>query len=375
MQTECVRVELAQRSYDIPIGTDSLPELGPVAAGWWDAAFGSDSSSRKALLVTDSNVARFHATPAAESLQQAGWAVHTIEVPAGEETKCVHQLQRLWDNLVTIRADRTTTVIAVGGGVVGDLAGFAAATFARGIPFIQVPTTLLAQVDSSVGGKTGINHPQGKNLIGAFHQPLGVFVDTRTLDTLPERDYRSGLAEVVKYGLIMDDPFFQWMQQHVADLGARDAAAMRHIVRRSCELKAAVVAEDERETTGRRAILNYGHTFAHAFEALSDYSQLMHGEAVAIGMVCAARLAKLLGRVDSEYCRRQTALLADLNLPVTLPADCRFDPQDVLQRMRLDKKTVGDQLRFVLPDGPGHVEVVRDVPTDLVLQSLDAVSG
>jgi 3-dehydroquinate synthase len=367
---EQVRVELGDRSYDIPIRTDAIADVGAEVTSWWNHSFGSDQSVRKAFVVTDENVAKLHTDAVVESLKASSWTIALAVVPAGEESKCVRRIEELYDDLVEMPADRQTIVVAVGGGVVGDLAGFAAATFNRGIPFVQIPTTLLAQVDSSVGGKTGVNHAQGKNLIGAFHQPLGVFVDTHTLTTLTDRDYRAGLAEVVKYGVIMDQPFFNWLEENVANINQRDPATLRYIVKRCCELKAEVVAEDERETSGRRAILNYGHTFAHAFEALSDYSQLLHGEAVSIGMVYAGALAEQLGRVDAEFCDRQRALLTALELPVKLPTECRFEPQDILHSMARDKKTIGNELRFILPTKMGHVEVVKGITAAQVQDAL-----
>ena len=272
-----------------------------------------------------------------------------------------------------MQADRHTVVVAVGGGVVGDLAGFVAATFARGLPLLMVPTTLLAQVDSSVGGKVGINHAHGKNLIGAFHQPLGVYLDTAVVDTLPLRDYRSGLAEVVKYGVILDEPFFTWLEANVAGINERSAAALRHIVARCCRLKADVVEQDEYEHTGLRAVLNYGHTFAHAFEALSGYGELQHGEAVAIGMVYAARLAAKLGRIDGSLTTRQSNLLSSLGLPTSLPNSLKLKltTADILDRMRLDKKTTAGRLRFVLPTRLGHVELVDNVPEHSVIAVLE----
>lgn len=362
-ETECVSVELAERSYEIAIRTDALAASGNEITRWWSERFGESQADRKAFVVTDENVQALHADTVVASLKDAGWQVKSVAIAPGEASKSVAQTEALYDALVGMPADRRTVVVAIGGGVVGDLAGFAAATFNRGIPFVQVPTTLLAQVDSSVGGKTGVNHAQGKNLIGAFHQPLGVFVDTHTLTTLPDRDYRAGLAEVIKYGVIMDEPFFAWLEENIDGINNRDPATLRYIVKRCCELKAEVVAEDERETTGRRAILNYGHTFAHAFEALSDYSQLLHGEAVAIGMVCGGRLAERLGRVDAAFNERQEKLLAAVHLPTELPDDCVFETQDVLHRMARDKKTVGNDLRFVLPDRIGNVETVGGVDT------------
>jgi 3-dehydroquinate synthase len=269
-------------------------------------------------------------------------------------------------------ADRQTIVVAVGGGVIGDLAGFVAATYVRGLAFVQVPTTLLAQVDSSVGGKVGINHPQGKNLIGAFHQPLGVFIDTTALNTLPERDYRSGLAEVVKYGVILDAAFFDDLEAHAEELISRAPEVMRHVVARCCRLKADVVERDEFERTGLRACLNYGHTFAHALEALAGYGELLHGEAVSIGLICASRLAERLGRIDHTTTLRQQSLLESLGLPTRLPGSMKLDSPALLDRMRLDKKGIAGQLRFVLPDRLGHVELVEGVPESAVLAVLDA---
>ncbi|MCA9051229.1 MAG: 3-dehydroquinate synthase, partial [Planctomycetaceae bacterium] len=292
-----------------------------------------------------------------------------IIVP-GEKSKSLEQASRLYDELVTFGADRQTVVVAVGGGVVGDLAGYVAATYARGLRFIQVPTTLLAQVDSSVGGKTGINHPKGKNLIGAFHQPVGVLVDTDVLKTLPDREYRSGLAEVVKYGVILDEPFFAWLETNVAGINARAPEVLQHIVARSCELKAQVVKEDEFETTGLRAILNYGHTFAHAFEALAGYGALLHGEAVSIGMCCAARLAERLGRISNDIVVRQQRLLEAVKLPVHVPKDLHSRPQQIVDCMMLDKKTVAGNLKFILPDRIGHVESVSGIAPDEALQCL-----
>ena len=239
--------------------------------------------------------------------------------------------------------------MAVGGGVVGDAAGFVAATYARGIPFIQVPTSLLAHVDSSVGGKVGINHPRGKNLIGAFYQPLGVFIDTATLQTLPLRDYRSGLAEVIKYGMILDEEFFRFFEDHIDDLKNRNPEVMQQVIARCCRLKADVVEQDEQERSGLRAVLNYGHTFAHAFEALCGYGELLHGEAVSIGMVYAARLAERRGLIDATVTERQNTLLEAVGLPVRLPESAHLKTAEILDRMKLDKKTVGGELRFILP--------------------------
>jgi 3-dehydroquinate synthase len=225
-------------------------------------------------------------------------------------------------------------------------------------------------VDSSVGGKTGINHPRGKNLIGAFHQPVGVIIDLETLKTLPDREYRSGLAEVVKYGVILDAEFFAYLEHNVAGLNSRDPDVMRQVIARSCELKADVVSQDEYETKGLRAVLNYGHTFGHAFEALAGYGGLLHGEAVSIGMICASRLAESLGRITAEDTRRQKKLLSELKLPISVPADLRDRHEDIVACMMLDKKTEGRELRFVLPSRIGHVEIVRGVLPETAMKCL-----
>src|SRR4051812_39379637 len=297
---ETVRVNLGPRSYDITIAS------GEAASGL--------TGSSSALVVCDVNT-QPHARQIAAALASQGVRTAFATVPAGEASKCMEQLAKLYDALYEMAADRKTVVVAVGGGVVGDLAGFAAATYNRGLPLIMVPTTLLAMVDSSVGGKTGVNHPKGKNLIGAFHQPSGVWIDTAFLDTLPEREYFSGLAEVVKYGVILDAEFFEYCEANAAAIKARSPDAVQHIVLNSCRLKADVVEKDEREETGLRAVLNYGHTFAHAFETAAGYGAWLHGEAVAAGMVCASRLAGRRGPVFNTLVEGKTRLLCRLRPP------------------------------------------------------------
>jgi 3-dehydroquinate synthase len=264
----------------------------------------------------------------------------------------------LWEEMLDAGSDRKSVVIALGGGVVGDLAGFVAATFGRGLRFVQIPTTLLAQVDSSVGGKVGINLPGGKNMVGAFWQPRGVLIDVDVLKTLPDREYRAGLAEVVKYGVIQDADFFAYLEANVEQINHHDPAVLTHIVERCCRLKADVVEQDEREETGLRSILNYGHTFCHAFEAATGYEKLLHGEGVAIGMMCAARLAARMGRVDDAFVARQRALLEALRLPLDVPD---VDQEELIELMYHDKKVERGKLRFVLPTQMGHVELVREV--------------
>jgi 3-dehydroquinate synthase len=323
------------------------------------------------VLITDENVEPTHATTVAERLDESGLDVDLVVIESGEESKSVDVADQLWTQMLEVGADRKTLVIAVGGGVVGDLAGFVAATYARGLGFLQVPTTLLAQVDSSVGGKVGVNLPGAKNMVGAFWQPLGVLIDTEVLKTLPAREYRAGMAEVVKYGVILDAEFFDYLEHHRAGLVDRHDDVLRHVIARSCQLKAAVVEQDEREETGKRAVLNYGHTFAHAFEATTGYGQFLHGEAVAIGMMCAARLAERLGRIDAELARRQNELLRHVGLPLLLPA---VDHGKLLEAMMRDKKVEHGRLRFVLPKRLGEVELVDDVPPDDVRAVLDELA-
>ena len=367
-----VQVYLGPRSYEVSILTDALPAIARYVERWRDGREDLKPGPGRALIVTDRNVARPHAAAVERSLADAGWMCRQAVLDPGEQTKRIEEASRLYDELVALGADRQTVVVAVGGGVIGDLAGFAAATYARGIPFVQVPTTLLAQVDSSVGGKVGVNHPRAKNLIGAFHQPLGVLADTATLDTLPEREYRSGLAEVIKYGVILDEEFFTWLEANVEGLNRRDSAVLRNVIARSCRLKADVVEQDEYERTGLRAVLNYGHTFAHAFEALCGYGELLHGEAVAIGMIYASRLAERRGMIDSEITSRQVALLAGVGLPTALPSTFHLGTDDLLACMRLDKKAIGGRLRFILPTQLGHVQLFEDIPEPDVRAVLEA---
>jgi 3-dehydroquinate synthase len=368
-----VAVALGPRSYEIAIDSAHLDTWADLLPGWVQRRWNKRPAGGTALIVTDRHVASTHAAVAAESLRRIGWRTTCVELEPGEQSKSLDVAAALYDALVDMQADRRTLVVAVGGGVVGDTAGFAAATYARGLPFVQIPTTLLAQVDSSVGGKVGINHPRGKNLIGAFHQPIGVYIDTATLTTLPDRDYRSGLAEVVKYGVILDADFFAYLEANIAGLNRRDSQVLKHIVARSCRLKADVVEQDEYEESGLRTVLNYGHTFGHAYEALCGYGSLMHGEAVAIGMVHASHLAERLGRVGSSVTERLVRLLDSFGLPTRLPAPIQLNPAAILDRMRLDKKTLDGTLRFVLPTAIGHVELIDTVPEEKVRAVLNDV--
>lgn len=370
-----VNVALGPRSYHISVVSNQFDQFAEALENWLNhnPAFRNTVSegNKSAFIITDRNLAALHASKIENSLETRGWKWETAVIEPGEKSKSLAVISSLYDRLVNMKADRQTVVIAVGGGVTGDAAGFVAATYVRGLPFVQVPTSLLAHVDSSVGGKVGVNHPQAKNLIGAFYQPLGVFIDTSTLETLPERDYRSGLAEVVKYGVILDAQFFQYLEQNIEGLNQRTADVLRTVIARCCELKAEVVEQDEHERTGLRAILNYGHTFAHAFEALSGYGELMHGEAVSIGMVYASYLAEKLNLISHQETERQIQLLQSLGLPVSLPEGSPLNTDDIIDRMKLDKKTVGGKLRFVLPTCLGRVEVFKEIPEELVREVLD----
>jgi 3-dehydroquinate synthase len=325
----------------------------------------------RAFIVCDDHVEALAEGPLAE-LESKQFAVDMIVVPAGEMSKSLETAAMLYDRLAEMEADRQTLIVAVGGGVVGDLAGFVAATYNRGLPLLMVPTSLLAMVDSSVGGKVGINLPAGKNLVGAFYQPIGVWIDTAMLHSLPEREYLSGLAEVVKYGVILDADFFAWLEVHATKLRQRDAGTVRHVVQRSCRLKADVVERDEREETGLRMVLNYGHTFAHAFEAQAGYGTWLHGEAVAAGMICASRLAQRLGMISPDVTERQRRLLQAFDLP-TAPNPWPAD--DLIARMRRDKKNRGGRLRLVLPTRIGEVVVVDAVDESDVRAVLQDVSS
>lgn len=342
----------ADRSYSIVIGAGVIAGFGRSVAS---------RGAKRAVVVADGNVASTHARHVAASLRDSGIDVVPIDVPPGESSKSVESLARLWDAMAAEAVDRGTHVVAVGGGVVGDLAGFAAATFARGLPCWQVATTLVAQVDSGIGGKTGINLAAGKNLVGAFWQPVGVLCDTATLATLPDREFRSGLAEVVKYGVILEPALFRWLEDNAPRVLDRDPAALRRVVSDCCRLKAAVVEGDERERTGLRAVLNYGHTFGHAYEAAAGYGTILHGEAVAIGMDRAAALAARLGRIPRDLVVRQRSLLQAFGLPTRGPAPDANEIERLLEIMRRDKKSVAGRLRFVLPSRLGAVELVPDV--------------
>lgn len=338
MQT--VKVELADRSYEVYIGSGLLGKTHPV----FD--IGSESS---ALIVSNETVAPLYLDSLVGSL--AGADVHSLILPDGETFKTSEYWSQIIDKLVAIRATRDTTLFTLGGGVVGDMGGFAAASYMRGINFVQIPTSLLSQVDASVGGKTGFNHPQGKNLIGAFHQPRAVVVDIETLKTLPDREFSAGLAEVVKIAAVRDAEFLLWLENNAGVIMAREPEALTSMIKRSIANKADIVAEDEREA-GVRALLNFGHSFAHALETLTDYRLYLHGEAVAIGMMVAGRLSELRGLCAAGFTRRLGNLLQSFDLPLDLPGD--LDVHDMLETMKLDKKVIAGSTRLILVESVGR---------------------
>lgn len=350
-----VRVHLGDRSYAIRIGANALEEVGEVSLRHFPGG--------RALVVTDDNVAPLYAEKTLGVLERAGVAASSMRIPAGEASKSLRQLSRILDKMASLRLDRGCGVIALGGGVVGDVAGFAAAVFLRGIPYIQAPTTLLAQVDSAVGGKTAIDHKRGKNLIGAFHQPAAVVSDTSALKTLPEREFLAGLAEVVKHAAIADRGLFSCLEENGERILERSESVMARVVASNCRIKARVVAQDEREA-GLREILNYGHTLGHAVEALAGYSSsLLHGEAVAVGMAAAGRISCAMGRCAPEDAERLIALLERFGLPTRMEAPPNLP---VLKRqVASDKKTRRGNPRFVLMRQIGEVEPGVEVPPRL----------
>ena len=341
-----VQIDLGERSYPILIGGDLLSDPDTWAP----------QANRKAvaLIVTNVTVAALYGASLAAALAPHFARVRTLALPDGEVYKDLAHLNLVFDELLGQEADRRTVLYALGGGVVGDMTGFAAACYMRGVPFVQVPTTLLAQVDSSVGGKTAVNHPLGKNMIGAFYQPRQVVCDLAVLDTLPDREMSAGLAEIIKYGASIDLEFLGWLERHIDDLRARRRDALAHAVQRSCEIKARVVGADEKEA-GLREILNFGHTFGHAIEAGLGYGAWLHGEGVGCGMVMAAELSARMGLVDAAFARRIETLVARAGLPVRGPAS--LSPDRYLELMRVDKKAQGGDIRFVLLDGESRASV------------------
>lgn len=361
MTATTVSIDLGDRAYPIVIDAGLLGQA---------ATFAQCPKAAQAVIVTNTTVQPLYAQQLQAALQGRYPQVHTVVLPDGEAYKDWQTLNLIFDGLLANGCDRKTVLFALGGGVVGDMTGFAAASYMRGVPFVQVPTTLLSQVDSSVGGKTAINHPLGKNMIGAFYQPQLVVCDLATLDTLPPREMAAGLAEIIKYGPIADMAFFEWLEANIDALRAGDRAAQVHAVRRSVEIKAWVVSQDEKEA-GLRAILNFGHTFGHAIEAGMGYGTWLHGEGVGAGMVMAAHLSAKLGLVDAAFVQRLTTLIERAGLPTRGPVlDAQDNAAAYMAHMRVDKKAEAGEIRFVLIDGPGQA-VMRGAPDALVREVID----
>jgi 3-dehydroquinate synthase len=360
---ETIRVELGDRSYTITIGNTILKGIGDQLK--------SLNLSPKIAVVSNPTVFALYGEQVADSIREAGFDLLTVTIPDGEEHKNLATLQQIYNELLRYKLDRKSALVALGGGVVGDITGFAASTYMRGIAYVQIPTTLLAQVDSSVGGKTGVDHELGKNMIGAFWQPGLVWIDVDTLKTLPMRQLLAGLAEVIKYGVIYDNELFAFLEGNKDRILNLDENALIHIIRRSCEIKAAVVSHDERES-GLRAILNYGHTIGHAIETVTGYTKFLHGEAIAIGMYLEARLAEMLNLIDEEQVSRIKSLISSYGLPCEKPADIK--PQSIFLSMQLDKKAVAGELKFILPEKIGNVRIQKNVPEKSIRDVLETSS-
>lgn len=353
-----LQVDLGERSYPIVVGTHLVHRV----AEWLD----TESLSNRFIIITHPRLKALYGGLMASGLRDYNLSPVFVMVPEGEESKSLERAGELYGDLLTRKIDRRTPLVALGGGVIGDLVGFVAATVLRGVPYIQVPTTLLAQVDSSVGGKTAVNHPLGKNLIGAFYQPILVVADLATLTTLPAEEYLAGLAEVIKYGVIADRDFFEFLRREVEALSSMEPEALEHAVLTSCAIKASVVEQDEREA-GLRAVLNFGHTIAHAVEGVDEFKHVRHGLAVAMGMACAARLSAAVGTCSKEDAEEVVACLEAYGLPTRLP---RMEPEALWESMTRDKKVRGDAVRLVMLESIGRVGLYEDIPRQAVLEAL-----
>lgn len=356
---ERITVDLGERSYPISIGAELFK----------DSAYFSNISSKKVVVISNVTVAPLYADTIVSKLESLYHEAKLLELPDGEQYKNLDTFNTIMTFLLEGNYGRDVTVVALGGGVIGDLVGFAAASYQRGVDFIQIPTTLLSQVDSSVGGKTGVNHSLGKNMIGAFYQPQSVVIDTDCLKSLPEREFAAGIAEVIKYGIIYDGEFFAWLEDNLERLYALDEEALTYAIARCCQIKADVVAQDEKES-GIRALLNLGHTFGHAIEAEMGYGNWLHGEAVSSGTVMAAKTALLQGMIDQQQFERILSILKKSRLPVHTPNSMSFE--DFIKHMMRDKKVLSGKLRLVLPTGIGTSKVVSDVPNHVIEQAIDA---
>lgn len=357
--TNILHLELKDHTYPIYVGKDILNNIGEYLL--------QKLKPSKVLVVSDESIAELYTPIVTGSLVEQGLDVYSIDIPSGEESKSLTQFSRIQDSLIEKQFDRSSIVIALGGGVVGDLTGFAAAVYMRGIPFVQIPTTLQAQVDASVGGKTAINHTKGKNLIGAFHQPKLVLIDVNTLQSLPKPDIRAGLIEVIKMGVIRDEPLFQLVEENLDGIIDLDEHVLIEMVSQACAGKADIVAKDEKESR-LRMVLNYGHTFGHALEAVTKYKKYRHGEAVSIGMNCAARLAANLKIFSESDFQRQNKLLRDAKLPVTFPQE--HSHEEIYAAMYHDKKVIDGTLRLILPIRIGNVVIRDDIPETKVKEAI-----
>jgi 3-dehydroquinate synthase len=356
---EKIRVELAERSYDISIGWNILDKIGEAVK-----SFGL---SPKISIVSNPTVFSLYGKRVSDSIKKAGFDVIAVIIPDGEEYKDLLWVQHIYDELLKDKLDRLSALVALGGGVIGDITGFAASTYMRGISYIQVPTTLLAQVDSSVGGKTGVNHKLGKNMIGTFWQPRLVWIDVEALKTLPKRELLAGLAEVIKYGVILDEGLFDFIETNREKILSLESNSLIHIIKRSCEIKAEVVSKDERES-GLRSILNYGHTIGHAIETATEYKRYLHGEAVAIGMYLEARLSQMLDLISRKQLFRIKDLIDSYGLPSEVPAD--LDINRIFSSIQLDKKAVAGELKFILPEKIGKVRIHKGVTEKSIRKAL-----
>ena len=353
-----LNINLGKRSYDILLGSGLLGKLGERLSQIVEPS--------RIVLITHPSLFKIYGDKVLSGFKDQGWTADLIEVEEGETSKTLGQAEKIFDRLLDLKCDRKSVLIALGGGVIGDLVGFVAATFQRGVPFVQVPTTLLSQVDSSVGGKTAVNHPKGKNMIGAFYQPCLVLADLDTLQTLPQKEFRAGLAEIIKYGVISDSSLFEYLEKNVEKILQLDKKCLEYIIKTSCSIKAEVVEKDELENH-YRMILNFGHTLGHAIEALTHYSKFIHGEAVAIGMVYAAKLSQKLGKCQEGIPRRLDRLVRKFGLPADLPD---LHSKAIIESLYHDKKTMNHKIKFILIKDIGRVEIVEDMPEADILKIL-----